>query len=109
MVLVTVVALMLGVGTLLGDMIAWLLFVSVVNCILPTPLVIGVVFGRGDLRAFAIGGLVPWFLLWAVSPVISTGSWLPGRAIVLSIFVVVTSAACGIVAVVSRRWIERQG
>lgn len=109
MVLVTVVAISLGASALLGGLIAWLLFEAVVMCAVPTPLIIGAVFGRGDLRAFAIGGLVPWLLLWADSPAISTGNWFAGRALLLGIFVMVTSVACGIVAVVSRRWIERLG
>jgi hypothetical protein len=75
-------------------------FFSVVWCILPTPLVVFVIFDRGDLQTFAIGALVPWVVMIATrlaSP--DSFFWL--------IWLLATSAICGTLAAATRRWIQR--
>lgn len=98
MIVVTVVAIVLGLAHLFGDLFALFLF-AVVCCVLPTPLVICAIFARGDLQAFAIGALIPWFavFVWMSSlSIVSTAAWL-----------LFLPAICGVIAVLTRRWIQR--
>src|SRR5882724_943480 len=63
LIAVAVLAVLLGLFAVAGGILTWLL-AAVVIWILPTPLVVSAVYARGDLRAFAIGALVPWVSLW---------------------------------------------
>ncbi|MFO0788956.1 MAG: hypothetical protein U0805_05825 [Pirellulales bacterium] len=98
--MLTLVALALGLSATLGSLVATLLL-AFVYCIVPTPLVIGAVFARGDVQAFAIGALVPW---WA------SNSWLPGTSsFSRPIWLVAMCAICGLIAVLTRRAIRCDG
>jgi hypothetical protein len=72
---------------------------------LPTPLVVAAVYGRGEIRTAAIGALVP------IVPAILRGPWDPAqRSLLMSVLWMAFSAAiCGAVAVVTRRWLIRRG
>jgi hypothetical protein len=96
LVIVTAAALVLGLVVTINNIVP--LFISVlVWCVLPTPLVICAIFGRGDLRAFAIGSLVPWVSL------LSGRAWQSGLTIL--VWLVVMPLVCGIVAVLTYRWV----
>ena len=98
MVTVTIVAVVLGLGSSLGSFFSEVLYLAIC-CVVPTPLVICVVFGRGYVRAFAIGALIPWIVL------------LPLGSRSVSLFIValalVLSATCGMIAAGTWRWIRR--
>ena len=98
MVTITIVAVLLGLGSSLGSFFSEVLYLAIC-CIVPTPLVICVVFGRGYVRAFAIGALIPWIVL------------LPLGSRSVSLFIValalVLSATCGTIAAGTWRWIRR--
>ncbi len=101
MIAVTIVAVILGLGASLGSVfgVAFYVFYLLVRCVVPTPLVICAIFGRGLLRAFAIGALVPWVM-------IIPGEANPGSLISL-IMVLICSAACGFLAAATWRWVRR--
>jgi hypothetical protein len=100
LIVVTVVAVVLGLSVTLGSLLGTVFF-AIVYCVLPTPLVICAIFARGDIQAFAIGAIVPW---WTVA------SWMPNTSSFFSaIWLVVVSTTCGTVAAITRRWIRRSG
>jgi hypothetical protein len=100
LITVTVVAVLLGFAHVFGDFVGAVLF-AVVCCVLPTPLVICAIFARGDIQAFAIGALVPWWTLIG---------WMPNRsALSIALWLLFMPAICGIVATFTRRWIQRFG
>jgi hypothetical protein len=71
-------------------------------CAIPTPLVICLVYGQGDHRAFAIGALMPWVVSWIEA---ARGSVFSGLGVLL---LVVPSLLCGLLAVATRRWVVRR-
>lgn len=110
LIVVTAVAVLLGlyvvapasVIAIIGSLIFW---------VLPAPLLAGVVYGRGDLRAFSIGGLIPIVPAWISSgqPVqlyawsVGQGRgslWIPLATIFLTIS---ASGVCGYIVMVCRR------
>jgi hypothetical protein len=103
LIAVALIAVLFGLFTIAQGLFGWLIAIVVI-WILPTPLVAAAVYARGDLRAFAIGALVPWFSLWATQHL--GGSFLDmfGKTIELLIL----AGICGSVAVATRRWIERK-
>ena len=115
MILVTAVAIALGLCVVVGWEVVWVLFHGVMYCLVPTPLVILALFSRGELRTFSIGALVPWINVWSQSspllvilynqnlrgPQILT--WLVGS----SVFLLVAGAGCGAVAVLTMRWVKK--
>jgi hypothetical protein len=101
---VAVVALLLGMFAVAAGLLAWLLTIAVI-WILPTPFVVAAVYGRGDFRAFAIGALVPWVSLWSGQYLGASFVEMIGRTVQL----LIVAGICGALAVVSRRWIERDG
>jgi hypothetical protein len=115
MILVTAVAIALGLFVVIGWEIVWVLFHGVMYCLVPTPLVILAIFGRGELRTFSIGALVPWFSVWGQSsPLLillynqnSRGPQILGWLIGSTVFMLVAGAGCGALAVITMRWIER--
>jgi hypothetical protein len=117
MVAVTTVAVVLGLLVVLGQTVGWMLFYAIVYCLLPTPLVIGALFGRGELRTFAIGALVPWIVMGRqplpVYPTLRSAGSSPAQAVAWMVgstfFMVIVGAGCGVLAVATRRWIERSG
>jgi hypothetical protein len=98
MIVVTLVAVILGLGWSLGSLFLDVIFLAVC-CVVPTPLVICVVFGRGYLRAFAIGALIPWIIL------IPWGS--RSATLIILALTVVLSGTCGLIAAGTWRWIRQ--
>lgn len=101
MVAVTVVAVVLGLGASLGPVfgIVWYAALFLVRCAIPTPLLICAIYGRGSIRAFAIGALVPW-----VVGFISEGQQL---SVLMLLLTVCYSLACGFLAVATWRWVRQ--
>lgn len=98
LIAMTIIAIGLGLSVTVGSLVATLLF-AVVYCVLPTPLLICAVFARGDIQAFAIGALVPW---WTVN------TWMPGASsLSMAIWLLVMCTTCGAVAVITRRVVAR--
>lgn len=96
LVVVTTIALVLGLSVTVGSFVATIVF-GFVYCVLPTPLVICAIFARGDAQAFAIGALIPWW---------THNIWLPNASFVsLTIWLLAMCSTCGIVAAFTRRWI----
>jgi len=104
LVAVTAFAVVLGLSKFLGEpfvrCIAWIVYV-----VAPTPLIAAAIYARGDIRAFAIGALVPWVLLGSELRLQST-SW---SGLGLVFWLVLFGGLCGSIAVATRRWIERHG
>jgi hypothetical protein len=100
LVTVTAVAVLFGLVIVFGDFLDMVVFAMVFS-VLPTPLVICAIFARRDVQAFAIGALVPWFTLivWIRT------MWF----VTLMIYLLLLPVICGIVAVVTRRWLSRFG
>jgi hypothetical protein len=107
---VTLVAVLLGLSqTTAGFSIVASMLSALVEGVLPAALVICALFGRGELRTFSIGALVPW-LVTRPYPQLAVGigrisDWW--SVIVVWGFTLVTAAASGAVAVVAYRWIQR--
>jgi hypothetical protein len=102
LIAVAAIAVFLGLLAVAAGPLSWLITISVI-WILPTPIVVTAVYGRGDFRAFAIGALIPWFSLW-------TGQYLGGSLVEMfakTVQLLVVACVCEALAVVSRRWIER--
>ena len=99
MIIVTGVAVLLFLATKVGSFIQVVLF-SLVTCVVPTPLVICAVYGRGDIRAFSIGALNPWVVSIALRfPDPYEGTFFQ------MIWLVTMGGICGVLAVVTRRWV----
>jgi hypothetical protein len=90
----------LFLATKVGRLFEIVLF-SFVTCIVPTPLVICAVYGRGDVRAFSIGALNPWVVSIALRFPDPYGTFFE------MIWLIVMGGICGVLAVVTRRWIWR--
>jgi hypothetical protein len=101
LIAVAVVAVLLGVAAVANGILSWLLAV-VVMWVLPTPVLITAIYGRGDARALCIGALVPWI------PAI-LGRSVQGSLIDVmesTVWLLVMAGVCGVVAMLTRRWIE---
>jgi hypothetical protein len=98
MIVVTVVAILLGLAVTFQGLTS-LILASLIWCVLPTPLVICAIFGRGDVRAFAIGGLIPWFPLLRAAA--------PAPVLLLPVWLVVMSLICGTIGAATYRWVIR--
>src|SRR5215470_16012679 len=97
LIAVTAVAILWGVTHIFGEFVSAVLFASIC-CVLPTPLVICAIFARGDVQAFSIGALVPWFTMFA---------WMPGRSgFAIALWLLFLPALCGSIATFTRRWIQ---
>jgi hypothetical protein len=97
MIVVAGLAVLLFVATRIGSFVQVVLF-SLVTCVVPTPLVICAVFGRGDVRAFSLGALNPW--------VVSIALRFPGPyegTFFQMIWLVAMGGICGVIAVFTRR------
>jgi len=100
LITVTAVAILLGVAKFFGGVVVAVLFASIC-CVLPTPLLICAIFARGDVQAFSIGALVPWFTLFA---------WMPSSSgFSIALWLLVLPVLCGVIAAFTRRWIQRFG
>jgi hypothetical protein len=98
MILMTAAAILLGLAVSITGLVPMLL-ASLVWCVLPTPLVICAIFGRGEIRAFAVGGLIPWLLLLRNIP--------PGPALLVPVWLLIMPVVCGAIAVATYRWLRR--
>jgi hypothetical protein len=100
MVAVALIAVVVWFATKVGSFISVALF-SFFACAIPTPIVICAIYGRGDIRAFAIGALIPWIVAFRLA-------WPdPYGAFLEMIWLLTMGTACGVIAVGTRRWIER--
>jgi hypothetical protein len=93
----TVVAIVLGFAVTINGLVP-MIIASLVWCVMPTPFVICAIFARGDVRAFAIGGLVPWLLLLRGE--------LPGHPFLVPVWLLIMPVICGVVAVATYRRIR---
>ena len=115
MILVTAVAITLGLFAVIGSEVILILFHVVLYCFVPTPLIVIALFGRGEIRVFAIGALVPWIsVLGQSSPLLimmynqnfqgfQVLGWLVGS----TVFMLVAGAGCGTIAVLTMRWVKK--
>ena len=99
LILVTAVAILLGLSTSLGIAV----LASLVWCVVPTPLIIIALFDRGARQAFSIGALVPWFALLTLR-IPPAGSFIS-----LTIWLLALGGTCGAIAAATWRWIARLG
>ncbi len=99
MVAITVASILLFLTVSVSDFLE-VAFASILWCIVPTPIVIFAIYGRGDLQAFAIGALVPWVTLLMFG--------YPGglSLFVASLWLLPMCGICGVVATATRRWIK---
>jgi hypothetical protein len=101
LIVVTLAAILFGLSALVGD---WF-FPTFIFVLFPTPLIVAIIHARGEIRTFAIGGLIPWVYL-------SISAWGSGNlamqfeTLILLLFL---ASASGALAVGTRRWIERNG
>jgi hypothetical protein len=97
---VTGVAVMIFFATKVASFFEIILF-SFVACVVPTPLVVCAIYGKGDVRAFSIGALIPWVALIALRFPETWGGFFE------LVWLVAMAGICGIVAVLTRRWVWR--
>jgi hypothetical protein len=115
MIAVTAIAVVLGLSVLLGTVVIYTLFVGVMYCLVPTPLVIAAIFAQGDLRAFLIGALIPWIILgrypvFPLTPIASMSTvQLFGHMVLSTVLLLFAAALCGALAMATRRWIKGYG
>lgn len=102
---ITVVAVVLFLATKVGAFIGIILY-SFVACVVPTVLVMCVIYGRRDFRAFAIGAFVPWIVALILRIPWSPDSFWDGFWEI--VWLLVMGNVCGFVAVATRRWIGRE-
>lgn len=72
-------------------------------CVVPTPIVIIAIYGRGDHQAFAIGALVPWATIIFFRAPAGTFSYFTAL-----FWLVPMCAICGVLAAATRRWLVSQ-
>jgi hypothetical protein len=101
LVVMTLAALVFGLSAAgVYYLVAYVLYV-----VFPVPLVMAVIYARGDVRAFAIGGIVPWATMTFGATAARNGRVEFGTII----WLVVVGGICGATAVWTRRWIQRSG
>ncbi len=105
LVVVTIVAVLLGLSMIFGHAISQISAI-VLFVVFPTPLLVAIIYSRGDMRTFSIGAVVPWVSLIGNGPPTSA-DW--GDFLGLGIWLFFIGGVCGAVAVATRRWIERHG
>jgi len=112
MTVVTITALLLGVSTLVDWsvfklVVFELIFASMVWYVLPASLIACAIYGRGDFQAFAIGALVPYVSsLFGGGPLRQAST---AGAFWTLVYLLLVGGVCGVVAVLTRRWIEQHG
>jgi hypothetical protein len=102
LIAVALVAMLIWLSTIVAGLFLWITW-SLLFIVLPTPLVVAAVYARGDIRAFSIGALIPWISSWSGGPRGSSLLGILGPAL----WLLVLGLVCGLVAVASRRWIDR--
>jgi hypothetical protein len=99
MVALTVACVLLFLTVRFGDLLEFA-YVAIMWCIVPTPVIIFAIYARGNLQAFAIGALVPWVTLM----LFRAFEW--SSYVMTTVWLLTTSAACGILAVATLHWIN---
>ena len=102
LIAVAVVAVLIWLSTIVAGLFLWIMW-ALLFVVLPTPLVVAAVYSRGDIRAFSIGALIPWISSWGGGPTGNSLIAIFGPAL----WLLIMGMVCGIVAVASRRWIDR--
>jgi hypothetical protein len=103
---VAVVAVVLGLATFtIGQAFIGLLLAILLRGVFPTIAVISAIYGRGELRTFAIGAVV------CSIPVVTSelGPMNSAGLIVGTISQLMAMGLCGVVAVATHRWLARHG
>ena len=99
-------ALVFGLGSFpIGQGLLGLLLAIVLRGLLPTVAIVSAIYGRGDVKAFAVGAAV------CSIPVLTTeiGPMNFAALVLGTISQVIAMGFCGFVAVVTRRWLARRG
>lgn len=102
---VAVVAVFLALWTVAAQfLLSWVLE-PLVTLVLPTVLLVAAIFGRGDVRAFSVGALVPCYRVLSTNQALawSVGGWLGD-----TLWLLVWCVLCGAVAVAVHRAIKRR-
>ena len=105
LIAVTIVAVLIGLGSIpVGQGLVGLLLAISLRGLLPTVAVVSAIYGRGDLRAFAIGAVV------CCVPLLTTelGPLSFSGLILGTISQLIAMGLCGAVAIATRRWLMRQ-
>jgi hypothetical protein len=102
---VAVVALLLGAGVVAGGLLDAFLLRPAVTLFIPTCLLVVALHSKGEVRASAIGGLVPY--AWMLADVFpGVGTWgVSGGRLWIALMVV----ACGLIGKLTYRWLDRNG
>jgi hypothetical protein len=103
LIAMAVIAILLGASLIAGDYVNALIVRPFVLLVVPACLLIFVVYGRQELRAFGIGGLVPYVAILADK---FPGTPLFGGAFISYIWILLLVVACGATGVATRRWID---
>jgi hypothetical protein len=103
LIAMAVVAVLLAASLIVGDYVTALVVRPFVLLVVPACLLIFIVYGRQDLRAFGIGGLVPYVTILADK---FPGMPLFGGNFTSRIWTLLLVVACGVAAVATRRWID---
>jgi hypothetical protein len=98
MIAVTIVAVLLFLVTRVSGFVG-IVFVSFVVCVVPTPLVICAIYGRGDVRAFSIGAMVPWVIMLSLRFPSTMSS------VFEVIWLLLMGGISGVIALATRRWL----
>lgn len=99
MIVVTLLAVGLGVSVSVGAyLLPWFLM-PVIWFAIPTVLVSCALYGQGGLQAFAVGGLIPVVA-------ILLGNHVPSSN---PVYVYFCSGLCGLLAASVQRWLNRGG
>jgi hypothetical protein len=103
MIVVSIACVTLGVWEILPrGIIGYLVVDPFILGLVPTALVTCAIYARGDMRAFAIGALVP-----LISVVMTRDGQLSVWAI--GFWTLFVGSMCGALAVALRRWLEFRG
>jgi len=103
---VAVVALLLGLGSFpIGQGLLGLLLAIMLRGLLPTVAIVSAIYGRGDVKAFAIGAAV------CSIPVLTSdiGPMNFAGLLLATISQLIAMGLCGFVAMATRRWLARHG
>jgi hypothetical protein len=112
--LTTVVAVLLGLlGTSARHLVIGAVLLIWLN-LLPVVFLVGALFARGNLQAFCVGAVIPNFtmlftgaLSYGVTFAINSETAAIGAAFGIWITTQIASLLCGSVAVLAKRWIDR--
>jgi hypothetical protein len=100
MIALTAACILLFLTVTFGDFVE-VAFFSAIWCIVPTPLIIFAIYGRGDLQAAAIGALVPYATLMILRVPTAWSSYFNA-----TLWLLPMSALCGVLAAATRRWMQ---